>query len=81
MSNSGYDLASKSDLYGNSKEYIDRNPKKSWGVGIAYSYTFGDPLLFPVFVYNQTFTQKWGIEALLPFFFIRSEVVREGNDC
>ena len=42
------------------------NPKKSWGVGIAYSYTFGDPLVFPVFVYNHSFADKWGVEAFLP---------------
>jgi hypothetical protein len=42
------------------------NPKKSWGIGIAYSYTFGDPLLFPVFVYNHSFADKWGVEAFLP---------------
>lgn len=42
------------------------NPRKSWGVGVAYSYTFGDPLIFPVFVYNHTFSEKWGVEAFLP---------------
>ncbi|MDM8159688.1 DUF6268 family outer membrane beta-barrel protein [Labilibaculum sp. K2S] len=42
------------------------NSKKSWGIGMAYSYTFGDPLLFPVFVYNHSFADKWGVEALLP---------------
>ncbi len=42
------------------------NPQKSWGIGLAYSYTFGDPLLFPVFVYNHSFADKWGVEAFLP---------------
>ncbi|WP_127342876.1 DUF6268 family outer membrane beta-barrel protein [Ancylomarina longa] len=42
------------------------NPNKSWGVGIAYSYTFGDPLIFPVLQYNQNFSKKWGVEAFLP---------------
>ncbi len=42
------------------------NSKKSWGVGLAYSYTFGDPLLFPIFVYNHSFADKWGVEAFLP---------------
>lgn len=42
------------------------NSKKSWGIGMAYSYTFGDPLLFPIFVYNHSFADKWGIEAFLP---------------
>lgn len=42
------------------------NPKKSWGIGLAYSYTFGDPLVFPIFVYNHSFADKWGVEAFLP---------------
>jgi len=42
------------------------NKYKSWGVGVAFSYTFGDPLIFPVFAYNHTFADKWGVEAFLP---------------
>jgi hypothetical protein len=42
------------------------NKYKSWGVGVAFSYTFGDPLVFPTFVYNHTFADKWGVEAFLP---------------
>lgn len=42
------------------------NAKKSWGLGMAYSYTFGDPLLFPVFAYRHTFADRWGVEAFLP---------------
>lgn len=42
------------------------NKYKSWGMGLAFSYTFGDPLVFPVFVYNHTFADKWGVEAFLP---------------
>jgi len=42
------------------------NPYKSWGIGISYSYTFGDPLIFPVIVYNHSFAPKWGVEAFLP---------------
>ena len=42
------------------------NPRKSWGLGLAYSYTFGDPLIFPIFSYNHTFADKWGVEAFLP---------------
>jgi hypothetical protein len=42
------------------------SPSKSWGIGLAYSYTFGDPLLFPIFSYNHSFADKWGIEAFLP---------------
>lgn len=42
------------------------NSKKLWGVGMAYSYTFGDPMLYPIFVYKHSFADKWGIEAFLP---------------
>ncbi len=42
------------------------NKYKSWGLGLAFSYTFGEPLVFPTFVYNHTFTDKWGVEAFLP---------------
>nr|WP_320119996.1 DUF6268 family outer membrane beta-barrel protein [uncultured Marinifilum sp.] len=42
------------------------NKYKSWGVGLAFSYTFGDPLIFPTFAYNHTFSDKWGVEAFLP---------------
>jgi hypothetical protein len=42
------------------------DPWKSWGVGVAFSYSFGEPLVFPVISYNHTFNSRWGIEALLP---------------
>jgi len=42
------------------------NENKSWGLGVAYSYTFGDPLIFPLVLYNHKFAEKWGIEALFP---------------
>lgn len=42
------------------------NKYKSWGLGVAFSYTFGDPLVFPTFVYNHTFADRWGIKAFLP---------------
>lgn len=37
-----------------------------YGFGFAYSYTFGDPSISPLFAYYHTFNPKWGIEALLP---------------
>lgn len=66
------------------------NARKSWGVGLAYSYTFGDPLVFPIFTYNHTFSDKWGVEAFLPakiklryqaakLFFINSKVKLHGG--
>jgi hypothetical protein len=42
------------------------SPYKSWGVGLAMNYTFGDPLIVPVLRYNNSFTPKWGVEADLP---------------
>lgn len=37
-----------------------------YGLGAYYSYTWGQPSLYPVFVWNRTFNQRWGIEAVLP---------------
>jgi hypothetical protein len=42
------------------------NDNLMYGFGFAYSYTFGDPSLSPLFAYYHTFSPKWGIEALLP---------------
>lgn len=39
---------------------------KSWGVGVYFSYAFGRPLIFPVILYNKTWNEHWGIEALFP---------------
>jgi len=37
-----------------------------YGFGFAYTYTFGDPSIAPLFAYYNTFNDKWGVEALLP---------------
>lgn len=42
------------------------NPRTSYGVGLYLSYTFGRPRIYPGFLWNKTFNEKWGIEALLP---------------
>jgi len=42
------------------------NDNLMYGFGFAYSYTFGDPSISPLFAYYHTFNNKWGIEALLP---------------
>lgn len=42
------------------------NDNLMYGFGFAYSYTFGDPSISPLFAYYQTFSPKWGIEALFP---------------
>ena len=42
------------------------NPYASYGVGIYYSYTMGRPSIYPAFLWNRTYSEKWGVEALLP---------------
>lgn len=37
-----------------------------WGVGLAQSLRFGEYMAYPVFLYNKTFSPKWGLEMLLP---------------
>ncbi len=37
-----------------------------WGLGISRTYRLGRPLFVPVFLYNRTFNDRWGIEALVP---------------
>lgn len=37
-----------------------------WGVGLSRTYRAGQVLHIPVILYNRTFNQKWGIEAILP---------------
>jgi hypothetical protein len=43
-----------------------KTPDLSYGLGFSYSYDFGRPAIYPVLVYNQTFSPRWGVEALLP---------------
>jgi hypothetical protein len=43
-----------------------RRPTFSWGVGAQLGYTFGRQSIYPVILYNRTFNQKWGVEALFP---------------
>ena len=37
-----------------------------WGVGIAQTLQFGSYRVYPVFMLNQTFNDKWGLEMVLP---------------
>ncbi|MEM9723460.1 MAG: DUF6268 family outer membrane beta-barrel protein [Bacteroidota bacterium] len=48
-------------LYG---KKIHRNLE--WGVGIAQTLQFGTYRAYPVFMLNQTFNNKWGLEMVLP---------------
>jgi hypothetical protein len=43
-----------------------RSARFSWGVGFQYGYTFGRLSLYPAVLYNRTFNDRWGIEALFP---------------
>ena len=43
-----------------------RNENLSYAVGFSYGYTFGRPLILPVFSYNKNFNCNWGIESVLP---------------
>lgn len=36
------------------------------GVGISRTYRLGRPLFVPVLLYNRTFNERWGIEAVFP---------------
>ncbi|GGE99383.1 DUF6268 family outer membrane beta-barrel protein [Hymenobacter cavernae] len=38
----------------------------AWGVGLQLSYTFGRQSVYPVILYNRTFNERWGVEALFP---------------
>ena len=43
-----------------------KDPYTSLAVGIAYSYDFGRQNIYPVFSYNRTFNNRWGLESILP---------------
>ena len=43
-----------------------RSPRFSWGVGFQYGYTFGRLSFYPSIIYNRTFNDRWGVEALFP---------------
>ncbi|MEM7108657.1 MAG: DUF6268 family outer membrane beta-barrel protein [Bacteroidota bacterium] len=43
-----------------------RNDYVSYAFGVGYSYSFGRRRVFPVLVYNKTFSNQWGMESVLP---------------
>ncbi len=43
-----------------------QNENLSYALGVSYGYTFGVPLVIPVFSINKNFNCHWGIESLLP---------------
>ncbi len=38
----------------------------AWGIGAQFGYTFGRKTVFPAILYNRTFNDHWGIEAVFP---------------
>lgn len=42
------------------------NPHKQIGYGLSFGYDLGQPLVLPVFFYNNAFSLHWGLEMLLP---------------
>ncbi|WP_045690154.1 DUF6268 family outer membrane beta-barrel protein [Hymenobacter sp. AT01-02] len=43
-----------------------RSPTFSWGVGVQLGYTFGRQSIYPAVLYNRTFNDRWGVEAIFP---------------
>lgn len=43
-----------------------KSPYLSFAAGLAYSYDFGSANIYPIFSYNRTFNNHWGIESILP---------------
>ncbi|WP_152560031.1 DUF6268 family outer membrane beta-barrel protein [Hymenobacter sp. IS2118] len=61
LTTSDYSRFSAEAVYG-----WKRSPNFSWGLGFQYGYTFGRLSLYPAVLYNRTFNDRWGIEALFP---------------
>jgi hypothetical protein len=38
----------------------------SWGLGAQLGYTFGRQTIYPAILYNRTFNNHWGVEAVFP---------------
>ena len=43
-----------------------KGPYLSYAAGLAYSYDFGSANIYPIFSYNRTFNEHWGLESILP---------------
>ena len=43
-----------------------RSPTFSWGIGLQLGYSLGRQSVYPAIVYNRTFNDRWGVEALFP---------------
>jgi hypothetical protein len=43
-----------------------KNPYTSCAVGLAYSYDFGRQRVYPILSYNHTFSNRFGLESIIP---------------
>ena len=43
-----------------------KSENNSYGVGLYLSYDLGQPGIYPVFVWNKTWNEKWGFESKIP---------------
>ncbi|RZK41357.1 MAG: hypothetical protein EOO57_01800 [Hymenobacter sp.] len=66
--NSGSDLSTNDYLRMSAEAFYGwkRSPRFSWGIGFQYGYTFGRLSFYPAILYNRTFNDRWGVEALFP---------------
>ncbi|RAU84027.1 DUF6268 family outer membrane beta-barrel protein [Pontibacter arcticus] len=43
-----------------------KSPYFAWGVGFQIGYNFGRRSIYPAIIYNRTYNDKWGVEAIFP---------------
>ncbi len=43
-----------------------KSPYLSYGVGVQLGYAFGRQTIYPALLYNRTFNDRWGVEAIFP---------------
>ncbi len=53
-------------VYGSALYGWKKDDYKMAAIGIARTYRLGRPLFVPIFLYNKTFNNHWGVEMLLP---------------
>ncbi|MEJ8757803.1 DUF6268 family outer membrane beta-barrel protein [Pontibacter sp. H259] len=61
-----------SDLIDYFKSTVDfvygwkKTPDYAIGVGVQFGYNFGRKSVYPAILYNRTYNDKWGVEAIFP---------------
>ncbi|MFC6997142.1 DUF6268 family outer membrane beta-barrel protein [Rufibacter roseus] len=43
-----------------------KSPFLSYGIGVQLGYNFGRQTIYPALLYNRTFNDRWGVEAIFP---------------